>query len=209
VARPAYECFPRPPGDNPYRVKGTAYRGHNEYVAEHVPGGTAAMIAAFEDPALREFFAQPFLAATFYDVYPLAAAGHVCAALTDVSFAEFLRVRTRYQAERDARGIYKVLLKLTSAESVAMRLPRLIAQYFDFGTAEAHVIQPRFISGERGGTPRPLAEWYSLVQENYLVTVLELAGAKNVFVRTHRPRVTERIDGVDIVSFRADVKWDE
>src|SRR5690606_38162592 len=61
-------ALPFAPGEAPFRVKGTAHRGHLEYVAQHVPGGVAAMCEAFEDPRQRAFFAQPFLAASLYDV---------------------------------------------------------------------------------------------------------------------------------------------
>src|SRR5690242_18619455 len=81
IVLPEFEQFPQPPGKNPYRVKGNAYRGHMDYVEQHVPGGIEAMRAGFEDPLLKEFFGQTFLAASFYDLYPLVAAGWVCAKL--------------------------------------------------------------------------------------------------------------------------------
>src|SRR6476620_6141327 len=102
---PEFEHFPKPPGKNPFRVKGNAYRGHMDYVEEHVPGGAEAMRKGFEDPLLKEFFQQTFLAATLYDLYPLVAAGHVCAKLCGSTFSEFVRVRSEYQALRDVSGI--------------------------------------------------------------------------------------------------------
>lgn len=207
---PDYERFPKPPGENPYRIKGTAYRGHLAYVSEHVPGGVKAHNDAIGDPALVAFFSQTFLAASYYDLYPLVAAGHICARLVGSTFEGFIRVRSRYQAERDVAGIYKMLLKLTSPEALALRLPRLVGQYLDFGTAEAHVIKPRHVVAGQGGTPRSMARWFSLVHEAYIDTLLPKAGAKNVLYRLDPQfRTDETKDGVELVSLRSDVTWDE
>lgn len=209
VAIPDYEKFPKPPGQNPFRIKGTAYRGHMAYVAEHLPGGVPAMLAIVADPALREFYQQTFLAASFYDLYPLVAAGSICARMANVSLDKFVGVRTNYQAQRDVQGIYKVLLKVTSPETLAVRLPRLVGQYLDFGAAETHRIAPRHVAGEQTGTPRALAYWFGLVHEGYITTLLPMAGAKNVRYRAEAPRVTERKDGVELCTLRSDVTWDE
>ena len=205
----AYERFPKLPGQNPFRIKGTAYRGHMSYVEEHLPGGAAAMCEAFGDPLLGDFFRQTFLAASFYDLYPLVAAGHVCAKLLHTGFEEFIRLRTRAQAERDVNGVYKMLLKLTSPEGLALRLPRLVGQYLDFGTAEAHRVAPGHVVGVQSGTPRELARWFQLVHEQYVLTVLPMAGARDVLFRGEPPTLRERKDGVELVTMRSDVRWQE
>jgi hypothetical protein len=205
---PDFERFPKPPGANPYRVKGNAYRGHMDYVEEHVPGGAQAMREGFADPALAEFFGQTFLAATLYDLYPLVAAGHVCARLCGTSFDDFVRVRCEYQAERDVAGIYKMLLKLTSAEGLASRLPRLMAQYFDFASAQTHLVAPGHVVGEQTGVPhKQLAPWLSLVAESYMRTVLPMAGARELRVKVESLRTPERRDGVELCTLRTDILW--
>jgi hypothetical protein len=205
---PEFEQFPKPAGKNPYRVKGNAYRGHMEYVEEHVPGGAKAMREGFEDPALAEFFGQTFLAASFYDLYPLVAAGWVCAKLRGMSFSEFVRVRSEYQALRDVAGIYKMLLKLTSAEGLASRLPRLMAQYFDFAQAETHLIKPGHVVGEQKGVPRQqLAPWLATVCETYMRTVMPMAGARDLQVKVDSVRTSERRDGVELCNIRTDIIW--
>jgi hypothetical protein len=209
-AIPEYERFPKPPGQNPYRIKGTAYRGHLAYVSEYVPGGVKAHNAAIVDPALAAFFEQPFLAASYYDLYPLIAAGHACARLTNTTFDGFIRVRTKFQAHRDVAGVYKVLLKLTSPEGLALRLPRLVGQYLDFGSADGHLVKPGHVVGSQSGTPRSMARWFALVHEAYIETLMPMAGAKNV---RHRAdpllRTDETKDGVELVTLRSDVMWDE
>jgi hypothetical protein len=179
------------------------------YVEENVAGGTQAMLAAIADPQLAQFFRQTFLAASFYDLYPLVAAGHTCARMTGMTFDGFLRVRTRYQAQRDVAGVYKVLLKLTSPESLAMRLPRLVGQYLDFGSAETHLVAPGHVVGVQTGTPRSMAHWFQLVHEGYVDTLMPKAGASNVRYRAEaRPTTDEVRDGVELVTLRGDVFWD-
>jgi len=205
---PEFERFPRPPGQNPYRIKGTAYRGHMDYVEERVPGGGEAMRQGFADPALAEFFGQTFLAATFYDLYPLIAAGHVCARLCGTSFDEFVRVRSEYQAQRDVTGVYKVLLKLASAETLASRLPRLMAQYFDFAAAETHLVAPGHVVGEQQGVPRQhIAPWLALVADTYTRTVMPMAGARDVRVKIESLRTPAKRDGVELCTLRTDIIW--
>ena len=207
---PEYERFPQPPGANPYRIKGTAYRGHMAYVSEHMNGGEQAMFDAIVSPALLAFFKQTFLAASYYDLYPLVAAGHICARLTETSFEGFLRIRTRYQAERDLNGVYKMLLKVTSPESLALRLPRLVGQYLDFGSAEGHLVAPGHVVGAQSGTPRSMARWFQQVHEQYIDFLMPLAGARNVRYRAHpQLRTDETRAGVELVTLRSDVTWEE
>src|SRR5579883_3482712 len=118
--------LPFAPGDGPFRIKGAIYRGHLDYVADHVPGGIEAMLGGFKDPRLATFFHQQFLAGSFYDIVPLVVAGYVCARQSRKSFSEFIRTRSRHQAERDINGLYRVLLKLTTPSAVLGRLPRLM-----------------------------------------------------------------------------------
>jgi hypothetical protein len=165
-----------PPGESPFHVKGVAYRGHLEYVEANVPGGVAAMKAAFSDPALAEFFDQTFLASTFYDVMPLAHAGVICADLTGLSFYEFIRRRTIAQAEIDIRGVYKWLLSLLSPRMVASRLPRFLAQYLDYLSFEVVEASPKRVVGRLKGIPLELKGWQSAVFEAYYVHVFKVGG---------------------------------
>jgi hypothetical protein len=209
VPIPEYEKFPKPAGQNPYRIKGTAYVGHLSYVKEIVRGGVPAMLEAMVDPTLVAFFQQQFLAASYYDIYPLVAAGYACARVVGSTFDSFIRVRSRYQANRDVQGIYKMLIKVTSPEALATRLPRLVGQYFDFGRAEAHRVAPRHIVSVQTGTPHSMARWFQLVHETYILQLMPMAGAKNVLFRPVPPRSDSTKDGVELCEIRGDVFWDE
>jgi hypothetical protein len=129
--------------------------------------------------------------------------------MTGMTFETFLRVRTRYQAERDASGVYKMLLKLTSPEALALRLPRLVAQYLDFARAETHVVAPGHVVFAQTTTPRALARWFQLVHEGYIDTLVPMSGAKNVRYRADARLTTDHVrDGIELVTLRGDVCWD-
>ncbi len=171
------ESLPFPAGTSPFHIKGVSYLGHLDYVAEHVPGGQAAVLAAIRDPVLRAFFEQRFLSASWYDVLPMVPVWHLCAKLRGQTSVDFLRERTRHQLQRDVHSVYRFLLKLVSAEAVATRAPRVMQQYLDFGKTEAKVVEPGVVRVVASGLPVLLAPWLRVVTETFLVGALELSGA--------------------------------
>lgn len=62
------EQLPFPVGQSPYRIKGSGYLLHMQYVDEQLPGGRAAMLGAIGNPELRAFFEQTFFAGHFVDI---------------------------------------------------------------------------------------------------------------------------------------------
>lgn len=211
LAEPLDESKPLPfrPGEGPFRIKGVAYRGHLDYVAEQVPGGVEEMLRGFRDPALATFFGQKFLPSTFYDIIPLVVAGYVCARQSRQSFSEFVRVRSRYQAKQDLGGIYRVLLKLVSPMHAIERLPALQAQYLDFAANGAiEVLAPKRVVMRCTGLPAMLAGWYTIVNETYIDVVLTAAGARNVLVRTAPHQPDGKIEGVDAVKWECEARWE-
>ena len=178
-----HEALPFPAGSSPFRIKGLVYRGHADYVASFIPGGEQAVIDALRTPELRAFFDQRFLAASWYDALPLVPVWHVCAKLLEQDATEFLEVRTRHQALRDIHGVYRFILKLSSAEAIAVRAPRILQQYFDFGTTEAAVVTPGVVQAIVRGVPSLLVPWMRIVAETFLRVALELAGVRRLHVR--------------------------
>lgn len=176
--------LPFRPGEGPFRMKGGAFRGHLEYVAEHVPGGVEEMLKGFRDPALVAFFQQKFLPSTFYDIIPLVVAGYVCARQSRKSFSEFLRMRSRWQAQKDIGGVYKMLLKMVSPLSAIERLPAVMAQYMDFATGRDFAkLGPKSVELRAHGVPMILGPWFTTVMETYSEVVLTASGGKNVLSR--------------------------
>jgi len=206
---PLDESRPLPfrPGEGPFRIKGVAYRGHLEYVSEYVPGGVAEMMRGFRDPALADFFAQKFLPSTFYDVVPLVVAGYVCARQSRRSFSEFVRVRSRYQAERDVGGIYRVLIKLISPMHVIERLSALQAQYLDFAEGGVEVVGERHVLLQRPRLPAMLAGWTATVLESYVDVLLTRAGAKSVLTRPRPLQPDGEVRGFAAVRWQCDITW--
>jgi hypothetical protein len=205
---PAYERLPFRPGEAPFRIKGQAYRGHIAYTELHVPGGMKAAVAALRDPALRAFFDQQFLAASFYDVYPLIAMGWVCARLAGTTFPEFLRIRTRAQVDFDMGGVYKLLLKLASLEMIAAKIPVVSARYFDFGTVDIATPSPKVVEATRREIPATIAPWLGPIGETYVIRALERSGAKNPRARLYPFRADGERFGVEVGSMKCEWSWD-
>jgi hypothetical protein len=183
-----HETLPFPAGTSPFRIKGVAYQGHVDYAASFIPGGERAVIEGLRDPALRAFFDQRFLAASWYDALPMVPVWHVCAKLLGQNPTDFLKVRTRHQALRDIRGVYRFILKIASAESIAVRGPRIVQRYFDFGTTEATILRRGLVRVVVSGVPAMLAPWLRVVAETFVLVALELAGVK--FAQVRRLMVT-------------------
>ena len=73
-----------------------------------------------------------------------AATGNLLGVLDPESqlLVQFVRMRTRYQAERDTDGVYRALLKISSPSLAISRMPTLQAQYLDFpGHGEVEVAE--------------------------------------------------------------------
>tara|TARA_B100001750_G_scaffold244054_1_gene260555 strand:+ start:532 stop:1170 length:639 start_codon:yes stop_codon:yes gene_type:complete len=197
---------PFAPGESPFRVKGIAYKGHIAYTERYVPGGMAAMKAAM-DPAAAAFFEQPLLAASMYDVFPLAQAGVACAQLTRLSFPQFLRIRSRVQAESDINGVYKFLMNLVTAEAIGQRIPKIIGQYFDFVETEITEVQPKRVVTVAHGLPEAVAPWFALVATTYFDTALKLAGSSTPRSAPELTGAMGTSHGVNTVSIRTVVTW--
>lgn len=175
------------------------------WVDEHFPGGRAAFLAALS-PSMRAFFSQTFLAISNIDFLPLAAAGHVCARLMKMSFDAFVEMRARHQATLDVGGVYRVLLKLTSAKMVAARLPKMMAKYFDFGQVEIVGEAPLAIDFVVDGLPQIVAAWFTACYRGYVEVALSAAGARlPVFETRSEPQPISR--GFARVRFIGRVTW--
>jgi hypothetical protein len=200
--------LPFPAGEGPFCVKGIFHRGNIEYIERVVPGGLQAVLAAVRDPALRAFMEQPFVASSWYDIFPLVASSYPCAELCHKTLDSYLRQRAQYQAEQQGAGVYRSLLALTSPAVVAVKLPLLAAQLYKFGTTEAREIGPREVEIVRGEMPAALLPWYIPGTESYVLTALRMRGAKNPRAKTSSFRYQGKQHGLVIGSVRHVVSWD-
>jgi hypothetical protein len=194
------------PGTSPFHVKGHVWQGALEYYPTRVPGGRAALDARL-DPELRAFCGQRFLAASWYDALPINRVSETVARLCGVDQQEILRDRSRWQAERDIRGIYRMLVKLVSPETVATRFGRVILQYFDFGSSEARILGPGRCEIIERGIPVPLALCMVPIAEGWAATALTHAGAREVGFHADPPHKDGDKQGMDTYTIRFDVTW--
>ncbi len=203
-----YENLPFAPGMSPFHLKGIGYRGHIEYANKFVPGGATAMCAAFKNTALSFFFQQQFLAASWYDALPILAAWQVCARLANQPANDFLKARTRHQASQDIHGVYKLILKIASPETVALRVPRAVGKYFDFGKTDAHAVSPGVVRMSQTGLPQVMVPWFIIVGETFLQVALEVAGATGIQIRRRPFESAGEAHGMPLTNVSADVQFD-
>jgi hypothetical protein len=191
-----------------FHARGIVYIGGRDYMVEHVPGGVEAVTAAMP-PDLRAFFSQIFLANTMYDVAPLVAISAAAASVSGVSHTEYVRTNAAWQAQRDIRGVYKLLLNVVSAELVALRLAKAAMRYFDFGEAASVMRTPTCCNAEQRGIPKPVAAWFTACVHGFVPVALTMAGAKNVRLRTLSTTSDGERHGVETVTVSYEFSWDD
>lgn len=194
-------------GESPFHVKGVLYKATRTYFEQNVEGGFERLVAAVEPAPLREFIAQPFLASGRYDVMPVPALIEHEARVVGLSFEDYLLERTRWQAQQDIHGIYRLLLKLTSPERVMTRLPKVLVQMFDFPTVELRKIGERDRAATFGQVPEVLVPWLEIGFSVYAKTALSLAGADDVRVDFTGSSKRAIEAGVTLSQMKMRVRW--
>ncbi len=173
--KPLGETPPVSPGEGPFRIKGNAYLGHMRWVAERFPGGTEAYLEALS-PEMRAFFGQTFFAMSFFDLMPLVCVAHTCGRAVGMPFFEFVSMRSRDQAQRDLNGVYRTILKLSSARLVSARIPTLMTQYFDFAQSTVTESESHRLRFEVVGMPVMFAEWLHAAYEGFSAVIVKATG---------------------------------
>ena len=191
----------------PFNAKGLVYLGAHDFYAERVPGGWEAVVAKLE-PDAAPFFEQRFLTGGWYDVMPILTLSRVAARVAHSPWPRLVRQNAVWLAERDLRGIYRVVVSIASVENVVQRLPELSLRYFDFGDAAGKMVDDRVFEADRYGIPEPLVEWFSIVTSGFVPVALGIAGAKNVRVRTLGHDPDGEAHGVPLVRSRYHISWD-
>ncbi|MEC7522771.1 MAG: hypothetical protein VYE22_22975 [Myxococcota bacterium] len=198
--------WPFAPGESPFRMKGIAYRAFLKFIEEELPGGKEAFLQQLEDPALREFASQAFLAASWYDVGPVVAMNEVVAGIRGEPMEAFLRQRGRAHAEEDLSGVYAWLLRLATPAAVAKGLPRLVQRYFDWGETLAEDVGPGHVRVVRSGIPDHLAQWLDSVSLPYIEYALEKTGARGLELSLDG-HPAERVHGQPASRRIYDIRW--
>jgi hypothetical protein len=183
------------------------YLGALEYYDSVVPGGMAAVLASIKDGDLVEFLSQRFLAASWYDVMPMAPLASAAARVRGVSVGQVLEERGRWQVQRDLLGVHRALLTNSTPEEVVKRMPRAGAQYFDFGEIRVEVVRPGVGEGVRTDLPAVLRAWYAHGTAAYVKAALEAAGAKEPEVRFRAGEVIGAREGFTMLNVPFDITW--
>jgi hypothetical protein len=195
------------PGKSPFRIKGTAYTGLFQSFDVLIPGGWASVAAAFEDPRVVEFFKQPFLPSSMYDVFPILEADRVAGRLAGKPWRSIARESAVYQVERDLGGVYRGLLKLASARMVVERSPRILMQYLDFGSIEGELVGTTRYEGLISGIPRPASLWLHTCVEAFVLTLFAAAGTHDASVIVHPFQYEGDRDGMEMTRARLSISW--
>jgi hypothetical protein len=111
-------------------------------------------------------------------------------------------------AEADLSGLYRALLRVVTPGLLAPRLPRIQAQYLNFGSLEVLSSGQKDCEVVRHDHPHLLVHWYVAVVHGFLPCVLQFAGATNVRVRWNTPE-PEGVDdaGFERVALRFAIHW--
>jgi hypothetical protein len=110
-------------------------------------------------------------------------------------------------ANRDLRGIYKLIVSVASVEMVVERLPGLSLRYFDFGQADGKMTGDKSFEATRSGIPIMLADWFAVATTGFVPFALGVAGAKDVRVRAS-PHVSDgHAHGVALVRTKFEISW--
>jgi hypothetical protein len=197
-----------PLGTGPFHVKGVLYLGTQKYFTNDIPDGMAKLAETLDDPHVRDFITQKFLPSSWYDVLPVAPLIRAEAEVCGQTVSAYLRKRAAFQAREDIGGVYRWLLKLASPELVALKLPRLLTQIFDFGDSYTERIEDQQIRIEIREFPAALSEWYATAFDVYAETALALAGAKNVSIALKPAATGRHTSGAALVTLRGDVRWE-
>ena len=200
--------IPFPPGRSPFRANGIVFRAAMAYASKRTPGGPSALRPSLA-PADADYLAQIFLPGTMYDLAPLVRLAIAAAALEGVTVADFTRARARESADMDIRGIYRLMLKVTSPQTLAARLPWAFNRYFAPTRAEINHLESGRLTAILHAVPAPMAGWYVSSTEGFVGRALELAGASPPAVRFTwaSARAEGAEQGVPLVTLPFAVAW--
>jgi hypothetical protein len=203
----AFPPLPCAPGASPFHIKGLAYRGLVRAAARLVPGGIDGFCRAFADKRLSAFVAQPFLASGFYDLLPIYPLTATLAALLRTPFDRFVREGTFEQARYDAAHVFRRMFESKGVEDIPDCVPRLEAQYYDFGRTEARMPTPGLIVLQLHDAPEYVSPWLTAMKAGYAEEAARILGASRPHCTGGTPVPGGTRDGHPLVSVWCELRW--
>jgi hypothetical protein len=201
------EESPFPIGASPFCQKGHVYRTTLKHLDAYLDGRAEQTIRRIEAPGVRDFLAQPFVASAWYDIFPMISLIVETARTAGVPYFRAVSDLSRMLAEADLNGVYRAILRVVSPNILATRLPRIQAQYLNFGRVESTLVAPGHCQVVRAGHPLILVHWFVAVVHGFLPYVLEQAGAKAPRVRWEPPATDGVESGLQTVTLRFEIHW--
>jgi hypothetical protein len=198
-------ALPFAPGTSPFRVAGVVYKNLIAFVNANVTGGFDAVrrdlpldVAEYLDGP-RDLFAK-------YDAIPLPFVNAAIARRRGVRFDEQLRDSNQW-SEAQNGALYRAVLAVLSAQSVALALPRAAAIAQHFGRTTTRVSGERSVSGTRSGVPRTLVRWTGFASAHYLERALARAGAREPQIAYGVPTLDGELSGEPTYALPFTVDW--
>jgi hypothetical protein len=201
------EPNPYPPGESPFKIKGFSYSNTLACLGREVPGGVPALFNELHEDNLRRFLVQTFLDGTWYDVLPFPTMLHAASRLCKLSPFELARRSAADGADKNVKGIHRLLLQLTSPEQLVERLPAIARQYLNFVTVNVERTAPNHWLSTAHGLPASIVQVYTTTTEAFTTRALALAGAQDIRQLWHAPTMSGVENGVTIMSLVREIIW--
>lgn len=198
--------LPFAPEKSPYKIKGNAYRRAIERFQRDL-GGLEKVLELANNATLTGFYAQPFMASSWYDVFPLPLIHQAGALLMNQPYDEYIEERSRETFEKDVRGIYRMVLKVMSPQTVVSRLARIQSQYFSFAETTCKEAGKNAAQLKSVGFPAMIARFYVPVLRAYTSGAVQSSGGQDVRVQATTGTESPGPHGVPLTDVTLDVSW--
>jgi len=199
--------MPAPPGQNPFRVKGHGLLARMAVYDRMIEGGSRAVLAAIPDPVVRAYLSGPLLRASWYDLFAHAELDLAAARLRNLPGPQSVASASAAQAEADARGIYKLLLRFVSPHMLIKKLGAISAQYFDHGTVEVQRIDDKSARMTRAGIANQLYWWWTGILDGYVSALFRLSGAQGLICTCGPLQTPDAESPLALGKFDVEVRW--
>ena len=206
-AIPEVAPLPCAPGASPFHIKGMPYRGLVFIANKLLPRGLDALCEALPDARVRAFVQQPFLASARYDVLPFLPLYATLARLLSEPFDPFVRACCAAQCRYDSHTVFKTIWTDATVESIAERIGRFSAQYYDFGKVSGAMPAPNVLVVVHAGVPAYLHPWFQPMHESYKEELLRLMGGEDVRATSHEAVPDGVRDGFPLLRTRTEFRW--
>jgi hypothetical protein len=198
--------LPVPPGSSPFGIKGEFYRHLQSAARRYKESGKGDVLARCS-PEIRAFAEQSFLSFEYYDLLPFPRIGMAEAEVLGRDLRQHTYDKARKSGERAASGVYKLMLRLMSVQSLASKTAHAIEHMYNFAPATITTEGKSRLLIQRKGVPLGVIEWWCIVTKAYIEVALATGGVKDAKV-THQYEQSGAIDrGVPLGNAVVDVQW--